>query len=77
MDVTVVLYSVLRDYLPEEVHGRAVVELEEGSHIKHLIDHLGIPEQVICSLNGIIERNRDTVLQNDDEVCFFRQSSGG
>ena len=77
MHITVRLYSTLRDKLPPEKRGVATVNLPPASTLKDLLTMLGIDIKVICSINGQVEQDLSTPLQEGDEVRIFRPSAGG
>jgi sulfur carrier protein ThiS len=77
MRITVRLYSTLRDKLPPEKRGVATVNLPPASTLKDLLTMLGIDIKVICSINGQVEQDLSTPLQEGDEVRIFRPSAGG
>lgn len=80
MKVKVVLYSMLRERYARESKGRQEVELPGGSSIANLLDNIGIDTDSIavrCSMNNEIERDFSRVLQDGDEVHFFRPIGGG
>lgn len=77
MIVKVILHSILRDRLPPESHGRADLEVAEGSTVADIYRILDIPAQVACALNGQIERDHTRALVDGDETRFFRGGAGG
>lgn len=77
MRITVRLYSTLRDKLPPEKRGVATVDLPPTSTLKDLLTMLGIDIKVICSINGQVEQDLSTPLEEGDEVRIFRPSAGG
>ena len=77
MNVRVVLHSYLREKLPPQAKGRAVIELAEGANARELFQRLELPEHVAWAVNGVIQRDRGLVLQEGDEVRVFRQGAGG
>jgi sulfur carrier protein ThiS len=77
MNVQVVLHSYLREKLPPQAKGRAVVELAEGATAAELFERLGLPEHVAWAVNGVIQRDRSRILSDGDEVRVFRQGAGG
>jgi len=77
MKIRVVLHSVLRERLPPETNGKADLELPEGCTVQEVIHRLGLPEHVSCAINGQIERSLHKILQDGDEVRFFRPGAGG
>jgi len=77
LNCKVVLYALLRDRLPKDAHGRANLELPEDSTVRDVILKLELPPGCVCVVNDQIERDLDHHLRNDDELRFFRASSGG
>jgi sulfur carrier protein ThiS len=77
MKLHVVLHSYLREKLPAEARGEVDLEMPEGSTVADVMAKLGLPEQVVCAINRQLERNRQKLLQEGDEVRFFRPGAGG
>lgn len=77
MLITVRLYSTLRDKLPPEKRGVTTVDLPPTSTLSDLLTLLGIDIKVICSINGQVQPELSTPLQEGDEVRIFRPSAGG
>ena len=77
MQVKVVLFGMLRERLAKESRGRLVVELPEAATISGLVAVLGIQVPVVCSLNGVIERDFRTILEEGDEAQIFQPAGGG
>jgi sulfur carrier protein ThiS len=77
MQVKVVLFGMLRERLAKETRGRLTVELPEAATIADLVAALGIQVPVVCSLNGVIERDFSIILQEDDEAQLFQPAGGG
>jgi molybdopterin converting factor small subunit len=73
----VVLHSYLREKLPAEAKGQALLELEEGARIGDVIEKLDLPKMVVFALNNQIERDRQRSLKDGDLVRFFRPGAGG
>ncbi len=79
MIVKIRVFATLRKYLPDLDLGESVdVNLEQGSTIGQLIEHLGIPEAEIklVYVNGHY-REWDYVLSENDEIGFFSPVGGG
>ena len=72
-----ILHSFLREKLPPEMRGRTVLELPESARVEDVIARLDLPEHVLWAVNDKLERDRQRVLQDGDELRFFRPSSGG
>ncbi len=77
MQIKVVLFSVFRELLPRENHGRTTVELAEKGTIKDLLVKLDIKIAANCSVNGQIEYDQNRQLNDGDEVQIFRPVGGG
>ena len=77
MLVKVVLFGMLRQRLAKETRGRLVVELPEAATISDLVAALGIQVPVVCSLNGVIERDFSRILSEGDEAQIFQPAGGG
>jgi sulfur carrier protein ThiS len=77
MKIHIVLHSILREKLPPLAHGKTVIELPEGSHLKDALTRLDIAVTVVCAVNGEIEKDLQRVLIEGDEVRCFRASGGG
>jgi len=77
MLVKVVLFGMLRQRLAKETRGRLVVELPEAASISELLATLGIQVPVVCSLNGVIERDFSHILTDGDEAQIFQPAGGG
>jgi molybdopterin converting factor small subunit len=77
MNVRIILHSILREKLPSEAKGRSELTLPIGSAIRDVISILELPEPVLSSLNGILNRDQATILKDGDELRFFRPGAGG
>ena len=77
LDINLRLYSILREKLPPEAQGRAMLQMEEGVTLADLLDELGIFRRVVISVNGDHETNRSRLLQDGDEIKLFSSISGG
>ena len=77
MKVSVVLHSFLREQLPPEARGMAVLELPVGARVKDVVARLHLPEHVIFSLNEHLERDRELALKDGDALRFLRAGAGG
>ena len=71
------LYSVLREKLPPEAKGNAVLQMVEGATIADLLGELGISRRVVISVNGEHQSDRSLRLLDGDEVKIFSSISGG
>ena len=77
MKVSVRLFSMLREKLPPEAKGKAVLDLPEASTLADLLERLEITMLVNCAVNGKVVRDPAHVLREGDEVQVFRPSGGG
>jgi sulfur carrier protein ThiS len=77
MKVSIILHSYLREKLPPEARGRAVLELPEGARVKDVIARLDLPDHVIFALNEQLERDKEVALQDGDSLRFLRAGAGG
>jgi sulfur carrier protein ThiS len=77
MQIKVILFGMLRQRLAKESRGRLVVELPEAATISDLLAELGIQVPVVCSLNGVIERDFSHILTDGDEAQIFQPAGGG
>lgn len=78
MEVSVVCFGVLRDFLPDPTQHSAVIRVAEGSTIKDVLAHLGAPERSahMCLVGG--ERvGLDEELREGVEVTLMPPFSGG
>ena len=77
MQVKVVLFGMLRERLAKESRGRLVIDLPEAATIADLVAALGIQVPVVCSLNGVIERDFSHAIADGDEAQLFQPAGGG
>jgi len=77
IDIHLQLYSILREKLPPDSNGRAVLQLDEGATLADLLDELDITRKVVVSVNGNHESDMSRRLQDGDEVKIFSSISGG
>ena len=77
MKIQLQLYSILREALPSESKGRAVLDLEEGASLIDILKELGIQRRVVISVNSVLERDHTRQLRDGDEVKIFSSVSGG
>lgn len=77
MQVKVTLYAMLRDLLPKEARGRAVLDLPPGSTLEDVRARMNLPATVVFAVNGIVERDKNRVLQEGETVGVFRAAGGG
>ena len=77
LEIQLQLYSMLREALPKESQGRAVLHFEERASLVDVLKQLGIKRRVVISVNGILERDHNRLLRDGDEVKIFSSVSGG
>jgi sulfur carrier protein ThiS len=77
LDIKLQLYSILREKLPPEAKGRAVLQMEEDATLADLLGELDISRRVVISVNGDHESDRSRRLQDGDEIKLFSSISGG
>ena len=77
LDIHLQLYSILREKLPPEAEGRAVLQMEEDATLAELLDELDISRRVVISVNGDHESDLSRRLQDGDEIKIFSSISGG
>lgn len=79
MTVTVLLFGLLRDYLPSGTRGNsASIELPEGADIETLVLELQIPYRRVYALLVNGQQAEGSALLNDgDEVTLMPPFSGG
>lgn len=77
MEVHLQLYSILREKLPPEAKGRAVMQMNEDASLTDLLEEIGITRRVVISVNGVHEADRSRRLHDGDEVKIFSSISGG
>ncbi len=77
MQIKVVLFSVFREKLPRENHGRTTIELPENGTLRDLLDSLDIHILATTSVNGQLVYDQSAQLKDGDEVQIFRQVGGG
>lgn len=76
-NINVQLYSILRDKLPKESKGRALIALNDEAALQDLLDKLDITRRVTVSVNGVHILEYSHPLQDGDEVKIFSSVSGG
>ncbi len=77
MRVTVVLHSFLRDLLPPEAKGTAVLELPDGARVADVVTRLKLPDFAQFALNDQLLRDRSLALKDGDTLRFLRAGAGG
>ena len=71
------LYSILREKLPPEANGHAVLQLNDKASLHDLLAELDITRRVVVSVNGEHESDMSRRLQDGDRVKIFSSISGG
>jgi sulfur carrier protein ThiS len=77
MEIHLQLYSILREKLPSGAKGRAVLQLDEGATVAHLLNELGIKRNVVISVNDVRVSDTSRQLRDGDAVKIFSSVSGG
>jgi hypothetical protein len=77
MRVTVVLHSFLRDLLPPEAKGTAILELPDGARVSDVVARLKLPDYAHFALNDQLQRDRSMALKEGDVLRFLRAGAGG
>jgi len=53
------------------------LEMPEGCTLEQVISHLGLPGQVVVSLNGQLTHDRGVQLNDGDVLLCFNPAGGG
>ena len=77
LEVHLQLYSILREKLPPEAKGRAVLRMEDGATLGDILEKLEIKRRVVISVNDAHEVDKSRRLQDGDRVKIFSSVSGG
>jgi thiamine biosynthesis protein ThiS len=77
LQVNVHLHGILREHLPPEAKGRAILSLDDGATVGDLLAQLGIKRRVIVALNHNQEPDETYVLQDGDKVSIYTVIGGG
>jgi molybdopterin converting factor small subunit len=79
MDIEVVCYGAMRDYLPAGSDGRRTqLRLDDGADVAELIERFGAPPRLVVSvLVGDERAERDRVLREGDRVTLMPPFTGG
>jgi sulfur carrier protein ThiS len=77
LEIHLQLYSILREMLPPEAEGRAVLQFDKGATLADVLNELGIERRVVISVNDVHESDITRQLKNGDEVKIFSSVSGG
>jgi sulfur carrier protein ThiS len=77
LEIHLQLYSILREKLPAESNGQAVLQMKEDASISDLLAELDITRKVVISVNDAHESDMSRQLRNGDKVKIFSSVSGG
>ena len=77
MEIHLQLYSILREQLPPDTKGGAVLQLDEGATLADILVKLNINRKVVISVNNVQEVEVSRILRDGDEVKIFSSVSGG
>ena len=78
MNVTVVCFGAMRDYLPDSSTNEARLELGEGATVEELVKRLGAPSGLAASiLLGDVRGHLSDVLRDGVRVTLMPPFSGG
>ena len=77
MNITLKLYTVLREYLPEDIKGNTL-SITDNSKVVDVINMLKIPDDLpkIILINGA-QKKPESELSDGDELSMFPPISGG
>jgi sulfur carrier protein ThiS len=79
MKVSVKLFSVLREYVPDyNPQNGVAADLTDGATVSDLLNHLGIPisEAPVVTCKGRVLHHCDTI-QKDSMIEIFQSVAGG
>ena len=77
MQVNVRLFGSLRVLVPAEKRGKATIDLAPDAVVQDVLEHFGIDNYVIVSINDEQESDTQTGLQSGDTVMIFEAAAGG
>ncbi len=77
LDIHLQLYSILREKLPPEAKGQALLQMDDDATLGELLNELDISRRVVISVNGDHVTDRSRKLQDGDEIKLFSSISGG
>ena len=77
LQVNVHLHGILRDHLPPDAKGRAMITLDDGATVADLMTHVGIRRRVVIALNDDQEPDETHVLQDGDQLALYTIIGGG
>jgi molybdopterin converting factor small subunit len=82
VNVSVTLFADLRRFGPKGHEGSLDVSLEDGATVEEMFTAIGVPDdetvrgEITIGLNGELGQ-RDTVLNEADEILLFSPMAGG
>ena len=77
MEVHVRLYGVLREKLPADDHGRAVLDVPGGTTVADILTRFDISGHFHVSVNEEIVEDWQTLLHDGDQVDVLPPTAGG
>ena len=78
MKVYLRLYGPLRDKLPKENRGGAILEVEDGCTVAQLLASVDIAwEDVLWAISEQHDDNAERMLSDGDELAVFTHVAGG
>lgn len=78
MKVYLRLYGPLRDKLPKENRGGAILEMNEGTTVAQALASVNIAwEDVLWAISEQYDNNADRPLADGDELAVFTHVAGG
>ncbi len=77
MKVHLHLFSILREKLPREARGEALLEMNEGATLADLLHAIDITRTVVISVNDVHEPDESRQLVDGDDVKIFSAVGGG
>lgn len=77
LEIHLQLYSILREKLPPDAKGHAILRFEGSLTLADLLVELKINRKVVISVNGVQETDKSRLLQDGDSVKIFSSISGG
>lgn len=77
MKIHVHLHGALRDKLPPDSKGRAILHFEEGEMASAVVSKLSLRGHIQIALNQELIENDDIILHDGDALEIFRPAAGG
>jgi molybdopterin converting factor small subunit len=78
MNVRIVCFGIMREYLPDPSRNETSVEIPAGATVGDVIDALGAPRRLVHAL--LVNENRsdfDEKVAEGDEITLMPSFSGG